>query len=424
MPVSVSTQINKFLREESLKTSQQAAILGSISSPNAPITLANATLRKTLASYDPDGPIKGVTKVIQSDLAGIMWFFMGDDVTLDASWYGLPYTVDPDGDIEVSMELSNVSDVVPDEGVLGRRGSVVSLGDGITSGGQPVIMNSIPDGYLRVVSIQNSGTTSVEVKHDGADSAAGFTSGETGGTAVFDAVAADTSVSTTGISARSGLPIEYWVFPTTALGGARAGNITRIVTDTSVSEIDTSRLPLLSILAIYGPVKHLDLTGNPALISLIINNAEVTRLDLTPVKDVLTYARFDYCTKLVSLDLSILTAWDASGATALELTGCENLTTLDFSNQPIDEVDARLCSSLSSVIATGCVLDHVGFGNTGSYFTNGNMSFDALKAFHDSLGTAAEGFIRYGGNPGSAEFETYLGGTPAVSKGYTWENRL
>ena len=66
-------------------------------------TFLDAAERLDPGSY-PDGVIPGVTRCFQSDLPGILFTAIATDVTLDASWIGQPYTVDPDGTIIVSPE--------------------------------------------------------------------------------------------------------------------------------------------------------------------------------------------------------------------------------------------------------------------------------------------------------------------------------
>ena len=48
---------------------------------------------------------------------------------------GLPFPVDVDGDIIVSMKLADVAGIVSNENVLGHVGGVLSIGDGATTGG-------------------------------------------------------------------------------------------------------------------------------------------------------------------------------------------------------------------------------------------------------------------------------------------------
>lgn len=61
------------------------------------VTVADATERKMLSSYDPDGVFLGSTLVMQSDLPDVLWKLVAADVTQDASWIGFKVTVNPDG---------------------------------------------------------------------------------------------------------------------------------------------------------------------------------------------------------------------------------------------------------------------------------------------------------------------------------------
>lgn len=78
---------------------------------------------------------KTLSRIIQNDLPEVMWILIAEDPSFDSSWVGLPYTVDPNGSILVSMELADVSGTVPDDHVLARRGSAIVKGDGETTGG-------------------------------------------------------------------------------------------------------------------------------------------------------------------------------------------------------------------------------------------------------------------------------------------------
>jgi hypothetical protein len=110
------------------------AMKGKVDAITAPITVADATERKALT-----GTV-GVTRVIQADLIGILWTLIAADEAADASWIGLPYTTDPDGDVVVSMELADVRGTVPDENVLGHLSGIPTIGDGITTNGNNVAM--------------------------------------------------------------------------------------------------------------------------------------------------------------------------------------------------------------------------------------------------------------------------------------------
>jgi len=110
---------------------------GNLPSSSSPITVANAAARKDPATYT-DGAQVGATRVIQLDLPNLIWDLVAADVTQDSSWIGQPYTVDPSGQIVINLEISDVAGTIPDDGVLGRVGKQLTLGDGNTVGGVKV----------------------------------------------------------------------------------------------------------------------------------------------------------------------------------------------------------------------------------------------------------------------------------------------
>jgi len=110
-----------------------AAVWGQLVLSEGVLTVADASERKTAESYT--GTMVGATRVVQGDMPGILWSLVAADVTVDASWIGMPYTVDPDGDVVVNMQLASVAGTVPDAHVLGRVGNIPTVGDGATTGG-------------------------------------------------------------------------------------------------------------------------------------------------------------------------------------------------------------------------------------------------------------------------------------------------
>lgn len=141
-----------------LKSATNTEALGHIGLNFSPVTVADAAARKNPASY-PDGVAVGVTRAIQSDLPGILWNLVAAGVTLDASWIGQPYTVDPDGDIIVSMELADLSGTVPDAGVLGRVGLKPTIGDSITTGGKRI---ALADSLLHLTLCDPAGDNAIK----------------------------------------------------------------------------------------------------------------------------------------------------------------------------------------------------------------------------------------------------------------------
>jgi hypothetical protein len=83
-----------------------AAVWQALPSASAaiPLTLDDVAARKDADSYPTNAPPQaGVTRVIQADLTGILWNLVAADVTLDASWIGLPYVADPGGGVINNM---------------------------------------------------------------------------------------------------------------------------------------------------------------------------------------------------------------------------------------------------------------------------------------------------------------------------------
>jgi hypothetical protein len=117
-----------------------------------------------------------------------------------------------------------------------------------------------------------------------------------------------------------------------------------------------------------------------------------------------------------------LTSLDVSGLTALTSLYCNNnsLTSLDVSG--LTALTYLFCTnnSLTSLLATGVDLSFEYYGVVGSDIGDNDLTEAALIAFVDSLATTATGLIAYGGNIGSAEFETWL--ATGDDKGYIWLN--
>jgi hypothetical protein len=127
--LTASPDISAFLAS-STKTQART----NIGFDSSPFVVSNITARKTSGSY-VDGPQVGATRVIQSDTPNIVWHLIAADITNDNSWIGQPYTSDSSGIIDVDLEISDVSAVIPNVGVIGRVGKNLTLGDGKTVGG-------------------------------------------------------------------------------------------------------------------------------------------------------------------------------------------------------------------------------------------------------------------------------------------------
>ena len=345
------------------------AMKGKVDAITAPITVADATERKALT-----GTV-GVTRVIQADLIGILWTLVAADESLDASWIGLPYTTDPDGDVVVNMQLADVAGTVPDANVMGQVANVPTIGDSVNMGGHKVAMRyDLPSnshvGIASMVSVKTS-NISVTAKHDGGDSATGICYSVDGGTPVYGAIAADTSLSLS-IPHNNGAPVVIHVWSATSASSGVVGNLVYLQCfDDSLTSLDVSGLTSLTYLSCASnSLTSLDVSGLTSLTQLLCN-------------------------------VNSLTSLDVSGLTALTQLLCDN-------------------NSLTSLLATGVDLSYEQYGVIGSDIGDNNLSEAALIAFADSLATTATGIIWYGGNTGSAAFETWL--ATGDDKGYIWTN--
>jgi len=136
--LTTTAEIGAFLASQTKTEARET-----IGFETGPITVADVSARKDTNSYTNGGPQPGATQVVQEDLPGIVWTLIGEDATDDNSWIGQPYTLDPNGQIIINLEIADVSGTIPDAGVLGRRGgNKLTLGDGVTEGGLKV-----DDGY-------------------------------------------------------------------------------------------------------------------------------------------------------------------------------------------------------------------------------------------------------------------------------------
>ena len=227
-----------------------------------------------------------------------------------------------------------------------------------------------PAGIVRMVSTKTS-NLSVTVKHDGTESATGICYSVDGGAPVYGAVAADTNVYLS-IPHNGGAPTEIYIWSATSASSGKKGELT--------------------LLFCYNnSLTSLDASGLTALTTLFCNNNSLTSLDVSGLTALTTL----YCHE------NSLTSLDVSGFTALTLLDCNN-------------------NSLTSLLATGVDLSFEYYGAVGSDIGDNDLTEAALIAFVDSLATTATGVISYGGNIGSAEFETWL--ATGDDKGYIWLN--
>jgi len=311
-----------------------------------------------------------------------------------------------------------------------------------------------PAGIVRMVSTKTS-NLSVTVKHDGTESATGICYSVDGGAPVYGAIAADTSLNLS-IPHNGGAPTEIYIWSATSASSGKKGELTYLsCSNISLTSLDVSGLTALTLLYCHNnSLTSLDVSGLTALTTLYCHENSLTSLDVSGLTALTTL--YCYNNSLTSLDVSGLTALtllychnnsltslDVSGLTALTTLYCYNnsLTSLDVSgltaltslycnNNSLTSLDVSgltaltylFCTnnSLTSLLATGVDLSFEYYGVVGSDIGDNDLTEAALIAFVDSLATTATGLIAYGGNIGSAEFETWL--ATGDDKGYIWLN--
>jgi Leucine-rich repeat (LRR) protein len=277
-----------------------------------------------------------------------------------------------------------------------------------------------PTGYATLVSVLTSNVT-FSVKHDGVDSATGVCYSVDGGTPVYKTASANNQLNQ-GIPHNNGAPINISIWPTDYVGadGAvtsvapRAGNLTYLsFQDMDITSLNASGLAALTTYSVnQNLLTSLDTSGLTAVTGLYCATNLLTSLDVSELTTLTT----------LSCSNNPLTTIDTTGLTSLGTLYASNteLSTLDLSG--LTSLNVMDCSNgqLTSLLATGVELKYTYYDE--SYITNNLLSEAALIAFVGSLATTTTGQIYYGGNPGSAAFETWLAANPTLDKGYVWIN--
>jgi hypothetical protein len=417
--------------------------------------LADADARRAIE----DGAV-GQTQVIQDNLIGIIWTLIATDESLDASWIGQPYTVDPDGDVIINMELADMTGIVPDLNVLGQVGNRPTIGDAsMTNGGRRLafkddvdlkLSRNKPEGYATMTTVKTSSNLSIDVRHGGTATYISWSLNGVAQTKV-SAPTAETPYTVT-VPDPNGAPTDIAIWPSD-VNGVRTGDLTYLnLGNNSLTSLDVSGLTALTTLQCFNnSLTSLDVSGLTALTTLSCFTNSLTSLDASGL------IALDYlaCStnSLTSLDVSGLTALttlscnsnaltslDVSGLTALDILQCNSnaltsldvsgltaLTNLNCSTNSLTSLDVSgltaftslNCStnSLTSLLATGVNLsdDYIG-----SSIGDNLLTETALIAFVNSLATTVAGKIYYASNTGSAAFATWL--TTGDDKNYFWIN--
>lgn len=283
-------------------------------------------------------------------------------------------------------------------------GSLITMGAG---GGRLIDPNT--DGYAIMTSVKTS-DLSVTVQHDGTDGATGVNYSVDEGVAVYGAVAANTSLVLT-IPHSSGAEIDVLNWPATSASSGRVGNLTWLIcNNNSLNSLDASSLTALTYLYCYSNnISTLDVSNLTALLRLHCYDNNISTLDVSN----LTALTRLYCYRN---NISVL---DVSNLTALTYLLCfdNSISVLDVSSLAVLTELSCAGNSISTLISAGANLSSA-YNDIGQ----NNLSEAALIAFVNSLGTTTTGVIDYGGNPGSAAFETWLTNNPSLDKGYIWLN--
>jgi hypothetical protein len=418
------------------------------------LTVLSAAERKNAATYTgANSASVGYTRVFQSDLPGILWTLIDTDVTLDASWIGQPYTVDPDGDVIVSMELADITGTVPDRNVLGVSGNQLRLGDGVTTNGVDVF-NLPPDLGMNAFTL---GMTSTEFRLS-----AKFT---------YTKTTAPTGTVNVGGGATH-VKFLRWDGTYHTVRKAVSGNTNFVAADWGAAPLTpyNTRLPK------YGAICPCDSAGNPIgyLTTLSLGSNQLTTFSGTGLSALtslslgsnqLTTFSSTGLSALTTLELysNQLTTFSGTGLSALTLlylqnnnlttfsgTGLSALTSLNLTNNQLTTFSGTGLSALTylelgsnqlttfsgtglsaltalfiennqltSILATGLNLSYA-YGSSGSDIGDNDLSLEALQAFVDSLAVTTIGFIEYGGNPGSTDFAAWL--NAGNDKDYIWDN--
>ena len=251
----------------------------------APVYVLNYAERIAIT----DG-IVGTTRVIQNDQIGIIWTLIDKPESSDDSWIGQPYTQNVDGSISVTMELADVSEIVPDANVLGQVHGRPTIGDAETTGGKRLAFKSDAvqgntPGMIRVVSVKTLGSASFTVK-----STTGYvaTRNWAGVVTVYgngvpaNNISASLAVPASGAWSKSA-PKEIYVWSCTAGNATQSGDLTYLNCDNNnLTSLDVSGLTALTYLTCENNnLTSLDVSGLTALISLSCNNNQITSLDVS-----------------------------------------------------------------------------------------------------------------------------------------------
>lgn len=447
---NLSESVSNFLKSESQSAaaSNLAEVIGSPVGSTVPITVASATARKNTETY-VNPLVVGLTRVIQSDLPGIIWNLIAADATQDSSWIGLPYTTDPDGDVVVSMKLADVYGTVPDDGVLARVGDTLVLGDGQTTNGRLITSVTNNPSLVEYFSLDVTSAINKKAFKFVTTYANAFTVNVKSSTGYarmmnFDGtlqavVGSGSPSSQLSLSPKatvspynSRIPKFYAIYPCTA-GGSADGNLTYIYTgNTSITAVDVLSLSAVEYLGLLSQklssfsgeglsaVTEIDISGN---LLKSFSGVGMPSLKIANLRyNTLTNFNNIGTPLLENLDLTAnpISSFDTSRmATMKKLNLSETLiSSFDGSGlSTIAELYLGYNTNLTSVLMQGISVQNDAELN---YYPaidlpSCGMSAAALNALYTSLAPTTGCYLAVGNNPGSATDTPSI----ATAKGYT-----
>ena len=287
------------------------------------------------------------------------------------------------------------------------------IGDGQTVGGNEIVSGEKapqqnPPGMVRIVSIRDSGTLSINAK-----STTGYVAARwwDGSVAVFGAgVAANTitvskAVPTTGNWIKSA-PKEIFIWSCVNADASQSGDLTFIASglNSKITAIDVRGLLSLTSLGMTGdPLTSLDVRGLTALTSLNCGSNFLTELDITG---------------LAALDF--FQCDNSNIATPLNFTGMPAISYISFGGNKVPSLNISGLTSITNLDGRNNLLTSVRAAGTSLPDTNpvrlwsNSLSAAALNQFFTDL-APGNASIYVDSNPGAATADVSI----ATAKGYT-----
>lgn len=311
--------------------------------------LSEANTGFTTTSLTTDVPnISGAEADLQTvSLApdGTYWIKTGE---ADTDWE--KYLISQNGEYVANIELASTTGIVPPENVLGQVNNTLSIGDGVTIGGQQLLsyielmklQSSKPHGYIQIKAAPN-GIDDFIIRHNDTTANAGICVSENGGVPTHTAVAPGVESSYAGADANGALvTYDVWI-GTSATSGKVSDSI--VSYRTNMSNVYSSNLTncnSLTSIAVSnsssGDEEYFDNTTNPALLLLNLSNTNITYTNFS--NNLLLETLTVNNTPIETIDLSMLSDLDYLG-----VDDTSELQSLDISNNTkLTNLSIRNCT--------------------------------------------------------------------------------